>query len=155
MSRALGLNSSAMRTLVTVRPYPGNLMRERQLSKAQSSHGVSDWRSLCSMVAPHQIRKPGGADRYDAASSATLSFSRIAARFLANSAWPVSERELTRSSITLRHTLVLLRIAVSDTRKSTEGVRATHSVSTRVLAFARACRAARPPICSAHFSASI
>src|SRR5713101_9905695 len=146
MSRAFGLNSSAMRTLGTVRPYPRNLISERQLSNAQSSHGVRNCTSLCSMVAPHQMRKPGGADRYDAASSATLSFSRIAARFLANSAWPVSESELTRSSITLRHTLVLLRIAVSDTRKSTQGVRATHSVNTLVLAFARACSAARPPM---------
>src|SRR6202035_3025987 len=116
--------------------------------------GVRACTSLDSIVAPHQIRKPGGADRYDAASRATPSFSRSAARFLANSACAAAGSEVTRSSTTLRQTLVLLRIAASDTRKSTQDVRATHSVSTLVLAFARACNAGRPPMRSAHFSAS-
>ncbi len=48
--------------------------------------------------------------------------------------------QVTRASTTLRQTLVLLRIAASDTRKSTQGVRATHSVNTKALAFARACK---------------
>ncbi len=33
------------------------------VSKAQSSHGVRASRSVCSTVAPHQIRSPGGASR--------------------------------------------------------------------------------------------
>ena len=44
-------------------PYPAISNCARQLAKAQSSQGVRACRSLCSTVAPHQMRKPGGAER--------------------------------------------------------------------------------------------
>src|SRR5690606_33074916 len=92
------------------------------VANAHSIHGVSAATSEASIVAPHQMRRPGGAARYEAASNATPSFSSKDASFLANSACTSSLSAVTRGSTTLRHTLVFERVAGSSARKSIHGV---------------------------------
>ena len=113
MSSAFGLNSSAMRTLAWSIPHPWfQASRARQrANRPVEPRGQGLQIAWLDRGAAPDARSPGGAERYDAASSATPSFSRIAARFLANSAWTASGSEVTRSSTTFRQTLVLLRIA--------------------------------------------
>src|SRR5579863_3187740 len=123
--------------------------------KAKSSQGVSASRSLFSMVAPHQMRRPGGASRYEPTSKATFSFSRNEARPLAKAACASAGSDATAGSITFRQTLVFERVSGADARKSTQGVLATQSATTLALASARAISALRPPKAFAHLSASI
>ena len=108
------------------------------LAKAQSSQGMSASTSAVSTVAPHQMRKPGGASRSGGDVVADAFSSRAAPRAPWRTRWASGESAVTTGSTTLRQTEVEERIGGSAARKSIQGVRATQFGDGLALASARA-----------------
>src|SRR4029453_13390092 len=112
-------------------------------SQAQSSHGPRASISDVPTVAPHQIRRPGGASRYPAMSKAAPSFSSSLAKRLMKS--------LSAPS-TVRQTLVRERMAGSWARWPSQLRAATIVSSATALPSVRLIMPLRPPTEAAHSS---
>ena len=133
-------------------PYAAIWRAARQLANAQSSHGVRDCRSLCSIVAPHQMRKSRrrGSIRCRIERHAFLLEDRGQ---ILGKLRLAGLRE--RCHALIDHLQANTRVAANRRHRTRESrprpsARPIPS-STPALAFARACNASRPPMRSRPF----